>query len=139
MNAFVVTAPNKPGELARLTDSLAHRGIDITGFSSATCGDTGTAYLLTNDEVGTRSALMEGRWNFTEQEVVSAQLSASPGSLHEASERLGKAGVNIDGAIATGMSGNTVSIAFITNNPSKAREALGQQVLVGHSSGSSHH
>ena len=139
MNAFVVTGSNKPGELARLTDAIAHRGIDITGFSAATCGDSGIAYLLTNDEAGTRNALREGKWSFREVEVVVGQLAASPGSLHEAAERLGKAGVNIEGGIATGMSGNNVTVAFITDNPARAREALGQGVLVGHSSGGSHH
>jgi hypothetical protein len=138
MNAFVVTAPNKPGELARLTDALAHKGINITGFSSATCGDKGTAYLLTNDEAGTRSALKDSKVNFREIEAISAQLANSPGSLHEAAERLGKAGVNIEGAIAIGMSGDNVSIALITDNPSRARDALGQGVLVGHSAGSHH-
>jgi hypothetical protein len=133
MNAFVVTATNKPGELARLTDSLAHRGIDITGFSSATCGDTGIACLLTNDEASTRSALTEAKWNYREIEVVAAQLAAAPGSLHEAAERLGKAGVNLEASFATAMSGNSVTIAFATSNPARAREALGQGVLVGHS------
>ena len=136
MNAFVVTGPNKPGELARLTDELAHRGVNITGFSSATCGDIGTAYLLTNDESATRSALTSGKWTYNEIEVVAAQLASAPGSLHEASERLGRAGVNIEGAIATGMSGNNITVAFITNNPARAREALGTAVLVGHSGGS---
>lgn len=138
MNAFVVTAPNKPGELARLTNSLAHRGINITGFSSSTCGDTGTACLLTNDETATRSLLKEGKWSFKEVEVVAAQLANSPGSLHEAAERLGKAGINIEAAIATGMSANNVTIAFVTNNASRARDVLGQGVLAGHSTGAGH-
>jgi hypothetical protein len=132
MNAFMVTAQNKPGELARLTDSLAHRGVNITGFSSSTCGDTGTACILTNDESATRSILKDGKWDYREIEVVAAQLANAPGSLHEAAERLGKAGVNIEAAIPTGMSGNNVTIAFATNNPAGARNALGQGVLVGH-------
>ena len=138
MNAFLVTAPNKPGELARLTDAIAHKGINITGFTSATCGDTGTACILTNDEAGTRSALKESKFSFREIEVVAAQLANSPGSLHEAAERLGKAGINIEGTIATGMSGDNVSIALLTNNPARAREVLGQAVLVGHSAGTHH-
>jgi hypothetical protein len=133
MNAFIVTAPNKPGELARLTDSLAHRGINITGFSSAVCGDVGTAFLLTNDEPGTRTLLKDGKWSFREVEVVAAQLANGPGSLHEASERLGKAGVNIEAAIPTGMAGSNVTIAFVTSDAGRARSALGQDVLVGHS------
>lgn len=61
-------------------------------------------------------------------------LRRRPASLHEAAERLGKAGVNIEAAFATGMAGNSVTIAFATSNPARAREALGQGVLVGHHS-----
>jgi hypothetical protein len=37
--------------------------------------------------------------------------------------------VNIEAAIPTGMAGGTVHIAFATDNPSKAKEALGEFLL----------
>ena len=43
--------------------------------------------------------------------------------------KLASAGVNIEAAIPTGMSGGNVHIAFVTDNPSKAKEALGEFFL----------
>ena len=54
MNAFIVDLKNKPGELAKVAGAIADKGINITGFSGATCGDTGSVVLLTADEAGTR-------------------------------------------------------------------------------------
>ena len=42
MNAFIVDLKNKPAELAKVTEAIAQKGIDITGFSGSTCGDNGT-------------------------------------------------------------------------------------------------
>jgi hypothetical protein len=37
---------------------------------------------------------------------------------------LAEAGVNIEAIFPTGMSGGEVSVAFVTDNPTKAKEAL---------------
>jgi hypothetical protein len=45
--------------------------------------------------------------------------------------RLADAGINIEAALPTGMEGGKVSVAFATDDPSKARQLIGQQVAVG--------
>ncbi|HYM84824.1 MAG TPA: ACT domain-containing protein [Candidatus Dormibacteraeota bacterium] len=131
MNAFIVTLPDRPGALASVTEALAHKGINITGFSGATCGDSGTICILTNDESGTREALRDSRWKARERELVVASLADRPGSLAEAARRLADAGVNIEAAVPTGMSGGNISVAFATDQPDKARKALGTEVMTG--------
>jgi len=131
VNAFIVELPNKPGELARITEAIAQKGIDITSFSGATCGDSGGVALLTNDEAGTRSAIQTAGFKAREIEVVPASLENRPGTLAEAARRLASAGVNIEAALPTGMSGNNVTVAFATSDPAKARQALGEKVLTG--------
>lgn len=128
MNAFIVDLENRPGALATVTEAIAAKGIDITAFSGSTCGDGGTVVLLTNDEAGTRSALMAGGWPCRESEVVAAAIEHRPGGLAAAARRLADAGVNIEAAFPTGMSGDRVTIALATNDPVKAREALGSMV-----------
>jgi hypothetical protein len=131
MNTFIVDLKNKPAELAKLTEAIAKQGIDITGFTGATCGDTGTAALATDDEPTTRRVLTEGQWKFRTIELVEASLAPKPGSLAEVTRRLAQAGVNIEAAFPTGMTGGNVQIAFATDNPAKAREALANLVGAG--------
>ena len=133
MNAFKVELKNKPGELARITEVVAQKGINITGFTGASCGDSGTIFLLTNDEIGTRKAFADAHVKAHEVELVSVALQDAPGSLAEAARRLANAGVNIEGALPTGMAGGKITIAFATSDPTKARSVLSQLELVGSS------
>jgi hypothetical protein len=131
MNAFIVDLMNKPGELARLAEAIAQKGINITGFAGATAGGTGTAVIVTNDEAGTRNAISEKGFRAREIELVMAALENKPGSLAAAAKKLADAGINVEAALPTGMSGENVSIAFATDNPAKARELLGAAAPTG--------
>ena len=131
MNAFIVDLMNKPGELARLAETIAQKGINIIGFAGATASGTGTVVLVTNDEAGTRSAMSEKGFRAREVELVMASLENKPGSLAAAAKKLADAGINIEAALPTGMSGENVSIAFATDQPAKARELLGAAVPTG--------
>ncbi|MCI0584801.1 MAG: hypothetical protein L0227_18255 [Chloroflexi bacterium] len=131
MNAFIVELKNKPGELARATEAIAQKGINILGFTGATCGDSGSIVLLTNDEAGTRRALGDAGFKPREAELVVASLANQPGSLAMVARKLADAGVNIEAALPTGMEGGNVSVAFATDNPGKARQIIGEKAAVG--------
>jgi len=131
MIAFIVDLKNKTGEFAKVAEAIAEKGIDITAFSGATCGDSGSVVLLTSDEAGTRRALSDGQWKHRPVELVTVALADQPGTLAQATRRLANAGVNIEAAVPTGMSGNNVHVAFATDNPTKAKDALGDWLLVG--------
>jgi len=128
VNTFIVDLRNKPGELAKVTEAIAQQGIDITAFSGSTCGDSGSLALVTNDEAGTRRVLSEGQWTFHAVELVEASIANKPGSLAQVTRRLANAGVNIEAAFPIGMAGNDVHVAFATDNPSKAKQAVGELV-----------
>ncbi len=131
MNAFIVDLMNKPGELARLADTVAQKGIDITSFAGATAGGAGMVVLLTNDESGTRRAITEAGFRSREIELVTASLENKPGSLAAAAKKLADAGINIEAALPTGMGGGNVSVSFATDQPAKARELLGAAEATG--------
>src|SRR6266436_4472948 len=57
MNIFIVDLKHQPGELAKATEAIAQKGINVTAFSGVTCGGSGTIALLTSDDAGTRRAL----------------------------------------------------------------------------------
>ena len=125
MIAFIVDLKDQPGELARVTEAIAQKGINITGFSGATAGGRGAVMLITNDEDGTRRALADAGCQVTESELVTAALDHRPGSLAAAARKLADAGINISGAQPIGMSEGKMSMAFATDQPAKARELIG--------------
>jgi hypothetical protein len=124
MKAFLVDLENKPGELARVTEAIAKKGINIEGVSGATCGTSGRLAIVTKDESGTRAALDAAMCTFKEMEATEVGLRHEPGTLAKAARRLADAGVNIEAIFPTGMQGNEISVAFVTEQPAKAKEAL---------------
>ena len=124
MNAFLVELENKAGELARVTEAIAAKGIDITGVSGSTCGSSGSVALMTDNETATRTALTEAGATFREMEATHAAIGTAPGSLAKACRRLADAGVNIEALMPTGMEGDHVKVAFVTGDPAKARQIL---------------
>jgi hypothetical protein len=125
MIAFIVDLQDKPGELARVTEAIAQKGINITAFSGATAGGRGTVILVTNDEEGTRRALGDAGCQVTESVLVTTSLAHQPGTLAAAARKLADAGINIQAALPIGMSDGKVSIAFATDQPAKARALIG--------------
>ncbi len=128
MNAFIVELEDKAGELARVAEAIAEKGIDITGFAGATTGDRGAVVLITNDEEATRKVLAGARLKVREAEIVPTALEARPGSLAEAARRLADAGVNIQAAMPIGMAGDKVTVAFATDDAAKTRGVFAEAI-----------
>ncbi len=124
MQVFLVDLKNKPGELARVTEAIASKGVNITGISGATCSDSGRAAVLTSDDATTRTALKGSGFTFTEMEATDTTLRHEPGTLAKAARRLADAGINIEALMPIGMEGNEVHVAFVTSEPAKARQVL---------------
>ncbi len=131
MNAFIVELSNRKGEGARLTEAIARRGIDITGFAGVTTASSGAVVLTTDDEAATRTVLSDGGFSTREIELVTATLADKPGTLAAAFRKLADAGVNVEAAMPSGMGANGVNVAFATDDPAKARQALGSDVMAG--------
>jgi len=131
MRAFIVELQNSPGSLAKLTEAIAERGINITNVVGATCGGSGSLGIITNDESSTRSVLDGGSSGYREIDLVSAALEDRPGTLAAAARRLADAGVNIELLLPTGMEGGKISVAFGVDNASAAQQALGELATAG--------
>ena len=128
MNTFIVDLKNKPSELAKVADAIALKGIDITGFSASTCGDSGTLALVTDNETVAERLLADGGWKFRTIELVETELANRPGVLAETAGRLGTAGINIEAAFPTSMTGGSAHIVFATDNPVRAKQVLREAV-----------
>ena len=124
MHAFLVELENKPGELARVTEAIAAKGVDIKGVSGSTCGSSGSLALMTDNDDATRKALAAAGVKVREMEVVKAPVGAAPGSLAKVCRRLADGGVNIEAMMPIGMEGDHVTMAFITGDHAKASQIL---------------
>jgi hypothetical protein len=133
MHAFIITAQNQPGELARVLDGIAQRGVNVTAGGATTWGEGGAIAIQVNDDDGARSALQEAGITFREADVAAAWLENTPGTLADAARRLGDAGVNIEAFFLIGMEGGKVGILFAVSDGAAAKAALGD--LVGAASG----
>ena len=124
MTAFLSELDNKVGELARISEAIGAKGINITAIAGATCGGSGNVAVMTADEAGTRAALKAIGAKVREMEVTETPLPHAPGSLAKAARRLADGGVNVEALLVTGMQGNDVNVAFVTNDAAKARSIL---------------
>jgi hypothetical protein len=124
MKAFLVDLENKPGELARVTEAIAKKGINIEAVSGTTCDQSGRLAIVTRDDAGTRTALEEANRTFKEMEATEVSLPHAPGGLAKAARRLADASINIEAILPVGMQGQDVTVAFVTDQPAKARELL---------------
>ena len=124
MQVFLVDLKNQPGELARVAEAIAAKGVNITGITGATCSDSGRAAIMTSDDATTRAALAEAGFKSIEMEATETTMRHEPGTLAKAARRLADAGINIEALLPTGMEGNEVHVAFVTSDAAKAREVL---------------
>jgi hypothetical protein len=124
MQVFLVDLKNKTGELARVTEAIAQKGVNITAISGSTCGDSGRVAVMTSDEATTRAALDGAGCTYTAMEATDTALRHEPGTLAKAARRLADEGINIEALLPIGMEGNEIHVAFVTNDAAKARQIL---------------
>jgi len=115
---------NHPGDLARVAQALARRGVNIKALAAISIGGVATARILPDDIVVARSALEAANIRFTESEVHVVLLENTAGAVANVTSRLGDAGVNLDAIYVTGIADGLVELAIATDNPKKAKKIL---------------
>jgi hypothetical protein len=124
MQAFVVETPNGPGELGRVAETIATRGIKVEAFCLS-YGNMGATAFLAHDETGIRDALNAGGITFREVPLLTIWLDDKPGQVAWAAKRLGDAGVNIELFAPVGYgTDHTATVAIGVDKVEDARRAL---------------
>ncbi len=123
MNAFVFDLPNRPGEMARVTEALAARGINTLIY------DLGLALgVVVSDEEATRSTFHNLGVAVREVSVLTVRMEDSPGQAANISRRLADAGVNIEIWLPVDTSPQSFIVALGVDDIEAAREAVGEQI-----------
>jgi hypothetical protein len=115
---------NHPGDLARVAQALARRGVNIKALAAISVGGTAVARILPDDIVVARSAFEAAGIRFTESEVNTVLLENKAGLLASVTNRLGEAGINLEALYVTGIADDLVELAIISDNPKKAKKIL---------------
>ena len=135
---FVVQLSNRPGSLGRLARALATRGINIAHLAGGGAGDHGYAVLTCDDPDSARDVLRSSGYEFVEGGPLVLELDDRPGELASVAERLGDAGIQIQGVLVLGHAGERAEVAFTVDDVERARRLLGLDESPGTSAGSTH-
>jgi hypothetical protein len=115
---------NKPGDLARVAQALARRGVNVKALAALSMGGTATARILPDDIVAARSAFETANIRFAESEVHLVLLENRAGVLANVADRLGEAGINLEAIYVTGVADDLVELAIVSDNPKKTKKIL---------------
>ena len=116
---------NHPGDLGRVAQALARRGVNIKALAAISVGGgVAMARILPDDITVARSALEAANIRFTEGEVHIVLLENKAGVLANVTNRLGDAGVNLEALYVTGIADDLVELAIVSDNPKKAKKIL---------------
>jgi hypothetical protein len=115
---------NKPGDLARVAQALARRGVNIKALAALSMGGMAMARILPDDIVAARSAFEAANIRFVEGEVHLVLLENRAGVVANVADRLGEAGINLEAIYVTGVADDLVELAIVSDNPKKTKKIL---------------
>lgn len=87
---------NKPGQLVRVTQTLAEAGIDIRAMSLADTKDFGIVRMIVSDCIKAQACMREKGFMSTITQVMCIAMNDQPGGLEAVTQLLAQAQVNID-------------------------------------------
>jgi hypothetical protein len=113
-----------PGDLARVLQALARRGVNIKALVATSIEGQAIARVLPDHIEGARGAFEAANIRFEESEVHVVLLENRPGELATVANRLGDAGINLEALYVTGVTDDLIEIAVACDNPKKAKKLL---------------
>lgn len=122
---LTLTAPNRPGALARIGEILAENKINITGLDAS--GAQRQVRLLVSKTRTARRLLQKAGLRTRAEDVVVVTLADRPGALARAARKLANAKININYAYGTVARGSKrAAIVVGVTNPRRAARLLGE-------------
>ena len=128
MSVFTVDLANQPGELARLCEAMAGRGINLV-LSAIAREDGGTVAFIADDEAGAREVLDGAGLQYAMRPALTIRMENQPGTGAATFRKLASAGVNADLLLPVRVSDALFFAVICVDDQDKARQALGAQVI----------
>ncbi len=128
MSVFTVDLKNQPGELARLCEAMAGRGVNLI-LCATTRGEDGTVAFIADDEASAETALADADLGYSMRPALTVRMENQPGAGAATFRRLADVGVNADLLVPVRVSDDLFFAVICVDDPDKARRALGVQVI----------
>lgn len=128
MGAFTVDMENQPGELARLCEAMAERGVNLL-LCATTSGGNGVIVFIADDEAAAQAALSGARIEYQLRPAITARMHNVPGAGAATFRKLADAGVNVEFLLPVRISDDEFYAVIAVDEPASAEAALGQQVV----------
>ena len=128
MSAFIVELKHQPGELARLCDAMAARGINLILCATAH-GGSGTVAFIADDESAARTALEGASIDYTERTALTVRMDNVSGAGAATFRKLANAHVNLDLLLPVSVSNEQFYAVICVDDLDAASRALGEQVV----------
>lgn len=125
MNAYLITVDDRPGQIARVFEAAAARGVNIAPAYGLANGTTGLIALGSDDEAGLRAAIADAGFTATAIEMIVVELENRPGTGAEVMRKLADAGVDLQLAVPVGMNGDLLQVGFGATDARLLRRTLG--------------
>lgn len=118
---------NKPGQLAQICKTLAEADINIATLSLADTTDFGIVRMIVDDHVRGCQILRNAGFAVSETDVVMVTVPDSPGGMAALTEKLDRAGADIEYSYAYALGqGEKAILVFRFKDNDKAIAALKQ-------------
>lgn len=124
MKEFRIFVEHKPGELAKVTEALAGRAVNIKAIASEAYGEKASLRVVTNDINTTIKALDESGTKYEQNDILMISLIDRPGELSKIAKKLGKAKINIESIYIIGQKNGKTDVALVVDDMVKAKERL---------------
>jgi hypothetical protein len=128
MSVFTVDLANQPGELARLCEAMAGRGINLVLSAIAREGG-GTVAFIADDEAGAQEVLDGAGLQYAMRPALTIRMENQPGTGAATFRKLADAGVNADLLLPVRVSDALFFAVICVDDQDKACQALGAQVI----------
>lgn len=124
MKDLAIQLTHHPGDLARIAEALAHRGVNIKALAALSVGPDAVVRILPDDIVAARGALETANIRFEEAEVHAVLIENKAGALAAVASRMAAEGINLQAVYLTGIMDDLVEVAFVSDNPKKTKKLL---------------
>lgn len=128
MSVFTVELKNQPGELARLCDAMAARGVNLV-LCATSHGDSGTIAFIADDEAAGRIILDGAGIEYAERPALTVRMDNVPGAGASTFRKLADAGVNVDLLLPVHVSNEEFFAVICVDDVDAAGRAVGEQVI----------
>jgi hypothetical protein len=125
VNAYLITVDDRPGQIARVFEAAAARGVNIAPAYGLANGTTGLIALGSDDEAGLRAAIADAGFTATAIEMIVVELENRPGTGAGLMRKLADAGVDVQLAVPVGMNGDLLQVGFGATDAGLLRRTLG--------------